>query len=93
MPYVASGRIELVQKPRRELGLAIDPDAKETITAFTLGVSRVICAAAGLELLCGVMGTMNAVPTGLRQFYGTAPVSFELFLQIVPAKWIAAAMH
>ena len=93
MPYVASGRIELVQKTRRELGIAIDADAKETLTAFALGVSRVIWAASGLDMLGGVMGMMNIVPSGLRQFYGATPVSFELFLQIVPARRIAAAMH
>jgi hypothetical protein len=80
------GRYEYVKKDADELDLTdnypLNPNF--TINAFTLGVNRVLATVAKTNLTAGVQSTLNVSPSELKTLYGSAPVSFEVYLRITP---------
>lgn len=80
------GRAEYVQKPAAELGLEGLPDEQYGVGALTLGTARAVLRLSSLDLMLGALGTAYAVPGDLRPVYGDAPVSFQVFLRLAPAR-------
>lgn len=79
-------RIENVEKTRHELGIEDRPADKEFIGAYTLGYKRKILNFAGLDLNAGLQGTIYSVSADIQSFYGKNPVSYELYISLLPGK-------
>ncbi|HZV11642.1 MAG TPA: hypothetical protein VFA55_00385 [Candidatus Kapabacteria bacterium] len=88
--YAVSTRIEIVQKPQRELGIFISPTEKETVGEYILGVSRKLFSTEGLDVMLGAQGAVYSMPQTLVRYYGSNPFSFEVYLGIHPSEM---AMH
>ena len=81
------GRYEYVQKDADELDLVLAFPANPTfnINAFTLGTNYIISTVKNTNVTLGVQGTVDVSPSILRNTYGTAPLSFEVYLRINPS--------
>ncbi len=77
-------RIENVEKTRHELGIEDREGDKELIGAYTLGYKRKIFNLAGLDFNAGLQGTIYSVPSDLQAFYGKNPVSYEVYISVLP---------
>ena len=55
-----------------------------SLTAFTLGGSRHVVSAAGVEGALGADVTLCRTPDGQRAEYGAHPVSFHIFFRLRP---------
>ncbi|HET7152207.1 MAG TPA: hypothetical protein VFJ29_00435 [Candidatus Kapabacteria bacterium] len=84
--YVVTTRIEIVQKPQRDLGVFISPTEKETVGEYILGVSRRMFSVEGLDIMLGAQGALYSMPQTLAPYYGSSPFSFEIFLGIHPSE-------
>lgn len=82
--YTFFTRFELVEKPPEELGIISLTEQKFLIHAWSLGMTRTMVAADYFEARLGVLSTINIVEEALQPFYGTLPLSFEVYLQIIP---------
>lgn len=77
-------RLELVQKPRHELGIDIEPFLTENVGAYTLGYMRKLLSFSGIDLNAGIQGSVYSMPQFVKQYYGN-PFSFEIYLGINPS--------
>lgn len=60
------------------------PRSRGTVGALTAGAIRDVLAPGGIAMGVGADVTLHAVPAGLRAAYGSAPVSFKVFLRLRP---------
>jgi hypothetical protein len=79
-------RIENVEKTRGELGIEDRKSDKEFIGAYTLGYKRKILNFAGLDLNAGLQGTIYSVPSDIQIYYGKNPVSYQVYLSVMPGR-------
>lgn len=80
-------RIESVQKSFGELVLpAADETKQNTISYIGLGLSRYIVKSKYSWLSIGAMGSVYAINSDLKKYYGDMPLSFEVFLRVVPPR-------
>lgn len=77
-------RLELVQKPRHELGIGADPNKNENVGAYTLGYMRRVLSFAGIDLNAGIQGAVYSMSGFVKQYYEN-PFSFEVYLGINPS--------
>jgi len=84
--YALSTRIEIVQKPQRELNIFMNPHEEETIGEYILGISRKIFSIEGLDVMLGAQGAVYSMPQTLVPYYGSNPFSFEVYLGIHPSE-------
>jgi hypothetical protein len=85
----AYGRFEAVQLETAlfETGLPVEGPAallKDPIFALTLGATRRVVTAGGVEGAVGADVTVDRTPEALRTLYGAHPVSFHLFFSLRP---------
>lgn len=83
--WAAWGRWESVER----LGADLDIPAVENrffwVHSLTAGAGATLVKWAGLELLLGAQGTFSAMDEDLEPYYGTRPLSWEVFLRLRPA--------
>lgn len=80
-------RIESVQKSFGELLLsAADETKQNTISYLSLGLSRYIVKSEYSWLSIGAMGSVYLINQDLKKYYGDTPLSFEVFLRIIPPR-------
>ena len=60
------------------------PTSRGTVGALTAGAIRDVLTPGGIAMGVGADVTLHAVPAGLRAAYGSAPVSFKVFLRLRP---------
>jgi len=81
------GRYEYVQKDAEELDMhtvfPANPDF--SINAFTLGTNYLISTVKNTNLTLGVQGTLDVSPSPLQGYYGSAPLSLQVYLRISPS--------
>jgi hypothetical protein len=93
------GRAEYVRKSAEELvvdtpAFGFRPDQEFDVGQLSLGYVREVLALRGATLGVGAMGTVNVVPSSLRDAYGSrAPLGGVVFLRVRPAGLGAMAMH
>ena len=85
--YTAYGRLEFVEV---ETGVLLaDPslehDAKDLVSALTIGAVRDLPRWRRLESGVGAAVTFYGVPHRLQDAYGERPVSFQVFLRVRPS--------
>lgn len=93
-PQAVYTRAEYTQKSPEELALDEQAYGEDPfdVLAFTLGAGREVFSASGLTAMLGAQVTLYGVPEALRPLYGDAPVSFQVFLRLAPARMTHAAM-
>lgn len=79
-------RLERVEKTQEELGIFIDPDHKERVHQFSVGLVRALGSSVGFTVNLGVQGSLSLLPASLKPFYGDNPLSFQIFLQLMPIR-------
>lgn len=79
-------RYEYVQKARGELGIEDDHHRKERLHLFTVGANQSVYANTDIDLRFGIQGTFHGLPSDLSRFYGKNPVSFQVYLTLIPAR-------
>jgi hypothetical protein len=81
------GRAEWTQKSAEELVVAnADPEARFNVGAIVLGYVREVVQYDGASLGLGVRGSLDFVPEGLRQTYGTrTPAGIAVYARLRPA--------
>jgi hypothetical protein len=84
------GRMELLQKSAEELVLDVPPfsfapDREFNVGAMTIGYIRELGGFSGATLGLGASGTLNVVPSALRDVYGSrTPVGGLIFVRLRP---------
>lgn len=83
IPYM---RAEWVQKSQDELGIQGEDshDAIEDITSFSLGVSQRLATAFQIDVSVGAQATVNVYGADLEPYYGTTPISAQIYLRLTP---------
>lgn len=83
IPYL---RAEWVQKSQEELQIGTDAShgTLENVTALTLGISRRLATVALVDIAVGAQGTVNFIGTSLEPYYGTTPLSAQVYLRLTP---------
>ena len=78
------GRIEVVNKRAEDLAIpAVPTDERFRIGELTVGYLREVGKLAGLQLGIGASGTLNLVPTTLKDLYGSrTPWGVGIYLHI-----------
>ncbi|MCZ7557482.1 MAG: hypothetical protein M5R41_13870 [Bacteroidia bacterium] len=89
--YAVHGRAEMVDKIRHELSISENPEGKERIRQFSLGLSRSLIDIAGMNARIGAQGTLYTLSPDMQKYYGANPVSFQLYLTISPASSLQKA--
>ncbi|WP_214073603.1 hypothetical protein [Mucilaginibacter sp. dw_454] len=81
------GRYEYVQKDADELDMetTFPGNPNFNINAFTLGTNYIISTVKNTNLTLGIQGTVDVSPLPLKNYYGSAPLSFEVYLRINPS--------
>ncbi|HEY9535434.1 MAG TPA: hypothetical protein VIQ77_12910 [Mucilaginibacter sp.] len=81
------GRYEYVQKDAEELDMhaAFPANPNFSINAFTLGTSYILSTLKSTNLTLGVQGTVDVSPSPLKNYYGAAPLSVQVYLRISPS--------
>lgn len=84
IPYA---RAEWVQKTQEELGIHGEGahGAIEDIGAFSLGLSQRLVSLIGIDLSVGAQGTVNLISSDIEPFYGSTPVSAQVFVRFTPS--------
>jgi Protein of unknown function (DUF2911) len=77
-------RYEYVQKSSEELQLTSFVDEIFSIQAFTLGANHRIANWFKTDIAVGAQSTFNFIPESLNGFYGSNPISMQVYLRIVP---------
>jgi hypothetical protein len=81
------GRYEYVQKDVEELALTdsypLNPNF--TINSLTLGINHLLTSFGQTNLTGGIQSTLNISPVPLRDLYGTAPISVEVYIRVSPS--------
>jgi hypothetical protein len=72
----------------RKLAHVVEPGSISTVGAVTFGAARTVWRAAGWQASIGGQATGYVVPAALSPFYGSHPVSGQIFLVVRPP-----AMH
>ncbi|HEX2960876.1 MAG TPA: hypothetical protein VHO43_03740 [Ignavibacteriales bacterium] len=80
-------RLELVQKPRHELGIETGEFQNENVGAYTLGYMRKVTSFSGIDLNAGMQGSIYSMSELVKQYYGN-PFSFEIYIGINPSLMI-----
>lgn len=78
------GRIEYIQKSPHDLDLPEDGEELFEIAAFTLGGAYRIAMLGSLDLFAGIQATITGIPTELKEFYGSTPLSGQIYLRFTP---------
>ncbi len=86
--YAIHGRAEMVDKNRHELSIPEDPEGKERIRLYSIGVSRSLIGFAGMEARLGAQGTLYKLSPSMQKYYGSNPVSVQLYLTISPSSYL-----
>lgn len=89
------GRYEFVRKDADELDLHALYPANPTfnINALTIGTSRILTTFKSTDLRAGLQATADLSPTALKSIYGTAPISFEVYLRVSPSMMKMGKKH
>jgi hypothetical protein len=89
------GRLEWVEKSAAELVVpGLEPTSIYGVVALSAGYAHTFGPWQGVALALGMRGTVNGVPTALRDAYAsTSPVGFVLFAQVLPAQLPPGAGH
>ncbi len=84
IPYF---RAEWVQKTQEELGIHVDGahGMIEDIGSFSLGLSQRLASVVGLDLSVGAQGTVNMISEDLKPFYGSNPISAQVYVRFTPS--------
>jgi hypothetical protein len=77
-------RYEYVEKSSEELQLTSLADQIFSIQAFTLGANHRIANWFKTEIAVGAQSTINFTSDSLKDFYGSNPLSMQVYLRIVP---------
>ena len=82
------GRIEYVQKSAEDLAISsVPPTAEYGVGAVALGYLRRIGRIAGLGAGIGFRGSVNILPAGLSDVYGSrTPLGCAVYLQLRPGR-------
>lgn len=78
-------RWESVERLSAELDIPGPENRFMWVHALTAGAGWTPVRFAGMELMLGAQATANAMDSELEPYYGTWPVSWELFLRIRPS--------
>lgn len=81
--FIIATRAELVEKPREELGISVDPDRLERVGQWAVSLARSAGALDGFDFFVGIQATTYMLSSDLRPLYGS-PVSFQAFLRLTP---------
>lgn len=81
------GRYEYVQKDAEELDMhtAFPTNPNFSINALTLGTNYLLSTVKNTNLTLGVQGTVDVSPSPLKGYYGSAPLSLQVYLRISPS--------
>ncbi|GAB3989977.1 hypothetical protein GCM10028807_16140 [Spirosoma daeguense] len=96
----AYGRYENISKSPEELRLALSFPMSEaalhrayTINSLTLGMNYRIAQAYNTDLAIGAQITSTIPDSFLQSFYGTMPISGEIYLRLMPSLMTMQSMH
>lgn len=79
-------RYEYIQKSAHELHLHEIEEETFNISAFTLGVNRILFSKYRTDLTGGIQGTINFIDTSLENIYGNNPLATQVYLRLNPSK-------
>jgi len=84
IPYL---RAEWVQKSLDELGIEGDGSHGhiEDIMSVSLGISQRVLTMAGIDLSVGAQGKVDFISQELEPFYGSTPVSAQVYARFTPS--------
>jgi hypothetical protein len=77
-------RIESVQKSNHELDIAATLEEIYNIQAITLGGVYKLAGWFNTDISVGYQVTRNFIPDSLNFFYGSNPLSMQVFMRVVP---------
>jgi hypothetical protein len=78
------GRYEWIQKSAHELELTALGDEILPIQSLTIGTNRTIASWLQTDIALGAQGTFSFITPALESYYGTNPISAELYIRIIP---------
>jgi hypothetical protein len=81
-------RLEAVEKSNEELNLpaASGEHRRNIVSVISLGASRYLWRSKFMWMDLGLLGTYHFIPQHLEAYYGSNPLSAEVFLRIVPPR-------
>jgi hypothetical protein len=77
-------RIESVQKSNHELNIVLATEEIYTIQQFTLGGTYKLAKWFNTDTALGFHVTQNLIPETLEPFYGSNPLSMQVFIRVIP---------
>ena len=84
-PITIYTRYEFVQKDAGELQLLqFSNNPTFNLSAFTLGINRVLITKYKTDLSIGLQGTINFPDSNLKSIYGNNPLAGEIYLKFAP---------
>jgi hypothetical protein len=79
-------RFESLQRLGSELDLpAAHAESRFSVNAFTLGAGMTVFQTAGLDFFLGGQGAINVTSAALQPYYGSYPLSGQVFVKVRPS--------